>query len=220
MSISLVQKTSFVPGNSSTASATFGRATSVNNLLVACLVVNSAVVPTTPSGWTQAVQASFSTQTATIYYQQNAVSANAVVVGLSGSNRWMLLAFEYTGIATSSALDQTASSTNGTGSAGSVTTTNAEEVVIALFGTGNSLASGQLGYTYTYSGGNSISPTIQGSGVNTSAQGAYVTTTLLTETATYSQKNDDYYNGVTATFSSGSVTPQQISAAIMVMNGA
>lgn len=170
MAIANVQRgTGATSTGTGTVSPSWPGATTSGNLLV-CLAASRATganVPVidTPSGWTQAIQdGATSNQKAprvAIFYKQNAASeSGSVAVSLvsdTTSDMYAVLA-EYSGVATSSALDQTATAesdaattTGDTGTTGTIAQAN--ELVIALIAhTQNNTASAQTNSgTVTYS---------------------------------------------------------------------
>jgi hypothetical protein len=127
--------------NNTTISATFDAAPTQNNLLIAiCGYNNSGDVIDTPSGWSVAINETGSSPSEAIFYKiAGASEASTVTVTKQGVTRQMaLLIYEYSGIATSSPLDKTASSPDDAtddlsiASGTTATTTQADELLLAV----------------------------------------------------------------------------------------
>jgi len=144
--ISRVQTTA-IGNNSPTITATWPAPTTAGNLLVAIISVRGGtgrtITPPAGLGWTLAKRSDNGTTISTaIYYIQNAASqSGGSLWTLNVSSRATLTLVEYSGVAISSALDQTGG-TSGTGVTGNsgttLTTTQANEVVVAGISANNS----------------------------------------------------------------------------------
>ena len=202
MAITLVQSAQGSDGSGS-ASVTWGGSTTSGNLLVACVSCSraqSAGSPptiTAPDGsWVQAVtqiadNAAGVRVRTSIYYKANAS-------GESGAKTWTCTTYmsaasigvvvaEYSGIATASPLDQTASTADNSGTSTSCTTgttgttAQADELLVACVNGGSSLESPTNSFT------------IQNQ--TTSARFTALADRIVSSTGTYS---------TTATYSTGS----------------
>lgn len=132
--ISLVQTANDVTNGGTSVSATFSSTPTQDNLLVAIVGVRDSVTINTPSGWSTAISEAGSPGQAIFYKIAGASEPTEVNFTdiVSSSTRLGLHIYEYSGV---NALDQ-ASSDTGTGTAvssGSVTTTSANEAIIAGF---------------------------------------------------------------------------------------
>lgn len=125
-------------GNTTSISATLS-ATTAGNFLVAVVTIGGNQTPTPPASWVKAV-GPISTEASPvtnifIYYLENCASGITSVAFTLTSNGANLAVWEVSGIATSSSLDQTASSanqaTNPKDSGTTSATTLADELVIA-----------------------------------------------------------------------------------------
>ena len=87
------------------ASATWSQATAAGDLQVATIGWSGAAKVTTPAGWSLAV----SSGGTAVYYRQNGpVVSGAMTFSLSAKASWVVSLSEWSGIATSGALDKTA----------------------------------------------------------------------------------------------------------------
>ena len=144
--IARVQFISSANAGATTVSAVWPSTTTAGNLLTAIVTVRggSGTTITPPSGgWTLATRANNTTTISTaIYYIANATSQSGTSSwGISPSARATLTLAEYSGAATSSVLDQVATSTgsSSTGSSGTTPTTiQTNEVAIAGISANNS----------------------------------------------------------------------------------
>jgi hypothetical protein len=136
-----------IGNNSPTITATWLSATKAGNLLVAIVSVRggsgTTITPPAGLGWTLARRSNNGTTISTaIYYIENAAAqSGGSLWTLSSSARATLTLVEYSGAATSSALDQTATSSGSgtTGSSGTTaTTTQINEVAVAGISANNS----------------------------------------------------------------------------------
>jgi hypothetical protein len=125
-------------GDANTISATFASQPGAGNLLVAVAGNLVASTPSTPAGWSVAIDEAANAPGQVIFYRiAAAIEPTAVTVnGYSTATRLGLHVYEYRGIAYSAPLDQTASNTgNGTALATGTTaaTSQAVELVLAAF---------------------------------------------------------------------------------------
>ncbi len=121
-------------GSGTPPTATWSEATGTGNLLVAALGWVGSGSLTAPAGWTLAKKASGTA----IYYREGSPSeSGAVTFGGSGIGAWVIDLMEWSGAATSGALDKTASGTsanteNTTASSGTTATTSqSSEIAIS-----------------------------------------------------------------------------------------
>jgi hypothetical protein len=125
-------------GDASSISATFPSAPGSGNLLIAIAGNLAASSPTTPAGWSVAIDETASSPGQVIFYRIAAAAEPATVTvnGYSTATRLGLQVYEYRGIAYSAPLDQTASSA-GSGTALSTgttaTTVQPVELLVAAF---------------------------------------------------------------------------------------
>lgn len=133
--MALVQKTTVALANT-TVTATFPNNTTAGNFLVIVGVYDNATAPSVNSGWSQAgITLLSSTANGFIWYQQDiAGGQTSYQWTMPGSSYTVATVYEYSGIATTSAFDQyNGASGNGSSiTAGSITTTAAQELL--LFG--------------------------------------------------------------------------------------
>ena len=131
----LVQKASGVSGNQNdtSVSASFSAAPTANHLLVAIVGTDTSVTISTPGGWSSAINQSGTPGQAIFYKVASGSESNTVTVTVSSGTQMGLQIYEYSGVVTTSPLDQTASLTGSSSSpsSGSVTTTQANELLIA-----------------------------------------------------------------------------------------
>ncbi|MDX1708225.1 MAG: hypothetical protein R3274_06470, partial [Desulfobacterales bacterium] len=134
--ISYVQTKNGNSNGATSVSATFDTAPTENNLLVA-IVGNrdSSTAPNTPSGWSVAISQTTNTPGQVIFYKiAGASESSTVTVNNYGTSTNLgIHIYEYSGVATSSPLDQSnsASGNSATASTGSITTTQDNELLIA-----------------------------------------------------------------------------------------
>ena len=127
-------------GEAPSITATYGSAPTQDNLLVLVHHYRDDVTVTLPVGWTEAVALVNSKSTITIAYRiAGAAEGTGVTVSVSRDKSQTLHIFEYSGIDTTSPLDQTASNscsvpTTSCSSGTTATTSVADELVIAGFG--------------------------------------------------------------------------------------
>lgn len=128
-----VQSPAASTGNSGTASGTYS-STGAGNLLVAA-VVSRTVTVDTPSGWTLAAKNETSATKCYLFYRANNPGGiTSFSTSLSASNRWVVMLAEYSGVATSSPLDQadTASVGDPPVTVGPITTTTPKQLLISV----------------------------------------------------------------------------------------
>jgi len=128
--ISLVQTANGISTGTIPAQATFPATPTQDNLLVAIAGIRESETISAPSGWSTAINQTGSPGQAIFYKIAGASEPTTVAVSTSGTTRKGLHIYEYSGVNT---LDQVSSDT-GTGTAvssGSVTTTSADEAIIA-----------------------------------------------------------------------------------------
>jgi hypothetical protein len=116
-----------------TASAAWPQATAAGDLQVATLGWYGSGTPTTPSGWTRAV----SSGSVAVFYRQNApATSGSVSIPFSASVNWVLSLSEWSGVATSGALDKIAKATSdtaiGTTATTGTTAATAQPVEVAV----------------------------------------------------------------------------------------
>lgn len=118
-------------GKSSSISATYDSATTANNLLVAICANKGSVTITGPSGFSTAINES-GTPSQGIFYKIAAGTETSISCSFSSSNFVGIHIYEYSGLVSSSPLDQTSSATGSSTSpsSGSINITQAEELVI------------------------------------------------------------------------------------------
>ncbi|MEX1264287.1 MAG: IPT/TIG domain-containing protein [Actinomycetota bacterium] len=97
-------------GGSGAPTATWSQATGAGNLLVAAVGWTGAGTPTAPTGWSLAKKAG---RTAIFYREGAPTQSGALTFGGSGIGAWVIDLMEYSGAATSGALDKTASASSG-----------------------------------------------------------------------------------------------------------
>ena len=125
-------------GDANTVSATFTSQPGAGNLLVAVAGNLAASSPTTPAGWSVAIDESANAPGQVIFYRIAGLTEPSTVTvnGYGTATRLGLHVYEYRGIAYGAPLDQTASST-GSGTALSTGTTGTTgqpvELVLAAF---------------------------------------------------------------------------------------
>lgn len=128
-----VQKTTNVTNGGTSVTATFGTAASVNNLLIAICGARDSATITGPSGFSTAINES-GTPSQGIFYKVAAGGETALSCSTGAtSTRLGMHIYEYRGTVTASPLDQ-ANSSSGSGTSpasGSITTTNANDLLIA-----------------------------------------------------------------------------------------
>jgi Phosphoesterase family/IPT/TIG domain len=131
---SLIQHAAASGTKSTAAAVTWPLTTAAGDLQVATLGWWGTANVTPPAGWSLAV----SSGSTAVYYRQNApASSGPVTFTMSAKVSWVLSISEWSGIATSGALDRTAHATSGSGTAtsgASGTTTaiaNPVELVVA-----------------------------------------------------------------------------------------
>lgn len=155
MAINRVQEksaTAALPG--STASVTFGIASTAGNLLIAVVLVpGTGTTIGTPSGFTAGPTISnVNGPNLSSFYFANSTSKTTISSALSGTADWGMFIAEYSGINTTMPLDQINTATTVTGSApvsGSVTLSQTNELIVAALGTigTNSYASATGGFS-------------------------------------------------------------------------
>ncbi len=134
--ITFVQTKNGNSNGATSVSATFDTAPTENNLLVA-IVGNrdSSTAPTTPSGWSVAISETSNTPGQVVFYKiAGASESSTVTVSNYGTSTNLgIHIYEYSGISTSSPLDQSnsANGNSATASTGSITTTYSDELLIA-----------------------------------------------------------------------------------------
>jgi hypothetical protein len=113
--------------------ASFSSNPVAGHLLVAILGANASVTISQPSGWSTVINESGTVSQAIFYKIAAGSSDRSVSVSVSAATRLGLSILEYSGIASSSELDQTVSATGHSAviEYGSVTTTQTVEVLVA-----------------------------------------------------------------------------------------
>lgn len=130
MAIVRVQQVSNQGTAGPTASATLSATVSAN-LLIA-VVITQGGTASAPSGFSTAISNSNVNHIPIyLFYRANAPSSTTISSTVSGP-RWIMFLAEYSGISTTSPLDQTGSASTNTSpaSSGSVTTTSASELIV------------------------------------------------------------------------------------------
>jgi hypothetical protein len=125
-------------GNTSTATASFGSASTPGSLLIAVVIAVSGTTVTTPTSFSSAVTSTTVGQPAVyFFYEPNAPSTTTITTSLSGSTRWVMFVAEYSGVVASTPLDQTGSANASTGNAstGNVNIGLAGEIIVGVIGT-------------------------------------------------------------------------------------
>lgn len=182
---SLVQTAEGKSDVGTSVSATFPAGPTQDNLLVAILGVRDSVTINTPSGWSTAISEAGSPGQAIFYKIAGASEPSGVTFTdiVSSSTRLGLHIYEYSGV---NALDQVSSDT-GTGtsvSSGSVTTTSANEAIIAGLVTNTNTSFTDASWTNSFTEQNDFSnlgdvnqrSTYAGADRILSATGTYSTT--------------------------------------------
>lgn len=158
MAISAVQNVTNTNTTGTTIAATFGATPTVNNLGVATIQSNDGTC-TNETGWSTAIDIYNATEDdfARIAYKVFGASESATVTftGFAGNTKLLGLS-EWTGNATASPLDQTASTGRTTGatsisSGTTATTAQADELAVAVQAL-RALNGGGLSYTNSFSG--------------------------------------------------------------------
>lgn len=206
-------------GNSSSASATFGSASTSGNLLIAALSTYLQTV-STPTGWTLAVKNENVNGGFTyIFYKPAATSTTTISIPLT-SGRWILFIAEYSGIITSTPLDATGSATVVVVSpptpavSGNAVTSFANELVISLLGSNNSDT-----YSSPTGGFTLVDQDVTTFGGTIATSAAYLD--LISSTpGTYSTSANNFSggNGVIASFNAGTATSQSNGTALLTGN--
>lgn len=164
MAIIRVQQTSAQGTGGATASATFGATSTAGNLLIALLAFQGGSI-VGPTGFTQAVNNTSVNGAATyLYYRENAPATNTLTFAFAPSPHWTIFIAEYSGIVTSSSLDQTNSSTTTStpATSGSVTTTANDEVVIVGMGNKTANVYSSLTNSFNLLDQRQVSPDVSG----------------------------------------------------------
>jgi phosphatidylinositol-3-phosphatase len=129
----VVQHAVATGANATQASASWPQGSAPGDLLVATVGWRGSGTPTPPPGWSVAV----SSAGTAIYYQQNAPPVSGLVTfSFSAKVSWVLSLSEWSGVATSGALNQTAHATSGltsgTTASSGTTKVTAQPVELAL----------------------------------------------------------------------------------------
>ena len=141
---SLVQSNSATSGGGGTSvAAAYGSSVTANHLLVAICDGGAATTFTTPAGFTAAKNESSTTSQGIFYKIAAGTETTVTCAAASGATMPLTTQiYEYSGVATTSPLDAvnntTSTGTNSTPSSGSVTTSNANDLLIASVGITNS----------------------------------------------------------------------------------
>jgi hypothetical protein len=125
-------------GNGSSIAATFAATPTAGNLLIAVAANRGSSTPSTPAGWSVAIDESASSPGQVIFYKIAGASEAATVTigGYSTATRLGLQLYEYSGVDRRAPLDQTASSSGSSATpstAATAVTTSANEVLVAGF---------------------------------------------------------------------------------------
>lgn len=204
MAISLVQKAKSGVGSGTSVTVTLPGGTTAGNMLVAVLMSDASDTDTftPPAGWALAVAHGFNGIGAivAVYYLANcsAGSTSFAFTRGSGGFPFSALVAEYSGLATTSPLDKTATGdgTSGAGSAGSITTTQADELLIFAV---------NFDATATVTAGSSMTleDSLQNSG-STTAWEQRILTATGTYSPTMSQSTGAGWTAVQASFKAAS----------------
>jgi hypothetical protein len=186
---SVIQSAAGVTDGGTSVSAIFPVSPGVNNLLVAIAGNRTASTPaiTAPSGWSTAINQSNSGPGQAIFYKfAGASESTTVTVSGYTTSRLGLHIYEYCDIDTVSPVNQTGSANGATGTAvssGSVTTTQADTLIVAglITNANTTLGSWTNGFTEQSDFANGGNPANQrstygGADLQASSTGSYSTT--------------------------------------------
>jgi formylmethanofuran dehydrogenase subunit C len=176
-------------------------------------VVPSSVTDSAGNSYTLVSAANSSSVSETLAYALNAsalASGQTITITFPSSRNAAAAAYSVTGIATASAADQQATNTTGSGASPSVgptgTTTQADELVIGLFGYGNSR-------TFTPGSGYTALATIESTGTVRGTTGEYkIVSATGAQTADGTFNSSATYAGVIVTFKGAAATGVALSA--------
>lgn len=122
-------------GSGSTGTATYPGATTAGNLLLATIFANLSADTLDISGWTKVNHIEASNTAAALFYKlADGTETNVNFTG--GNSNWRFHIYEYSGNANPIVVDQTAAQSNAnntTASTPSITTTNANNLIFAVF---------------------------------------------------------------------------------------
>jgi hypothetical protein len=201
----LVQGSAMATGLSATPTRTIS-ATTAGNWLVATVQANAGTI-TAPAGWSTAVNTTLANPVAIFFKENIAGGLTSISASLSASTRWLMAVEEWSGIATSSSLGQTATATGTSGAptSGTITTTNADDLVVALIGIGNAdtLSAPSGGFA------------LQCQAVNGAAQSLGMLHQVVSATGSYAagatSSGVDPYSGAIASFQTAPSVPTTLS---------
>ena len=194
-------------GNQTSITVTFDSTPTEDNLLILVHDYGSAATVTLPSGWSQAAQkrdTNDNGNTTTIAYKvAGASESTAVTVTVGSSKHSTLSIFEYSGIVTSSPLDQSATNGCGDGRSCSIgttgTTSQADELVIGGLGISGSTGGWNDEWTNSFTQQTTIVST--GSGTKSDSTVAdFIASSTGTFESTETWNQDKKAFGVIATF--------------------
>ena len=194
-------------GNQTSITATFGSTPTEDNLLILVHYYSSASTVTLPSGWTEAEQnrdTNDNGNTTTIAYKVAGASEGTGVTVTVGSSRHSTLSiFEYSGIVTSSPLDQSAQNSCQDGRSCSVgttgTTSQADELVIGALGVPGNIGGWDNTWTNSFTQQTTAISTGSGTIANNSVAD-YIASSTGTFETTEGWNQDKKAFGVIATF--------------------
>jgi hypothetical protein len=163
MAVTRVQEKSAL-GNSNSAAVTFSTGSTSGNFLIAMVAVLSGTASAPTSFSTAVSNATSGAPFIYLFYEANAGSITTITSSLSASNRWTMYIAEYSGVKTSSPLDQKNSANTASGSApvtGNITTLYTNELIIAGLSTAgsNTFASPTGGFSLVDSNQTSVALT-------------------------------------------------------------
>ena len=214
MAISQVQKKAFGSTVSDTShNIVFDSAPTQNNLLILCVVADTTV--DTPSTWTLAVS-NLSFTGNYIFYKIAGSSESATInVTITDSTACAMQAFEYSGIVTTSPLDQVVEQ-EGQGGGGTITTgttaatSQDDELAIALIGMGlgENATTSVTSYSDSFFEEDEISTTNGVANVRNSCATKTLTAIgTVTTTATINTSGTGGHSGLLATFKASEEVP-------------
>ena len=194
-------------GNQTSITATFDSTPTEDNLLILVHYFPSSSTVTLPSGWSQAAQkrdTNDNGNTITMGYKVAGASESTAVTVTVGSNKHSTLSiFEYSGLVTSSPLDQSATNGCGDGRSCSVgttgTTSQADELVIGGLGIGGNIGGWDNTWTNSFTQQTTAISTGSGTISNNSVADCIASSTGTFE-STEGWNQDKKAFGVIATF--------------------
>lgn len=134
----LVGQTATNTAAAASVAATYPGATTANNLLIAVVYANDSAGTPAITGWTSVINPATSGQQSALFFKIASGSESIITATDTGATDMGIAIYEYTGNATASVLDKSASNSDGvtpalTASTGTTTTTTqADEYAIAF----------------------------------------------------------------------------------------